>query len=162
MNAAKMATRQLLLGIGNSGRADDGLGWAFAEAFSGQTDLFAVELRYQLQIEDALLISTYQRVVIVDASVTVYDQGYSWSRCQPRRTDAFTTHQLAPATVVYLAQELYQCTPEVYVLAISGVDWELRTGLSPTAERNLAKARAFFGEKWEGDRNRKSEVGSRK
>ncbi|PSR08953.1 MAG: Ni/Fe hydrogenase, partial [Bacteroidetes bacterium] len=69
-----MATRQLLLGIGNSGRADDGLGWAFAEAFSDQADLFEVELRYQLQIEDALLISTYQRVVIVDASVTVYDQ----------------------------------------------------------------------------------------
>ena len=63
------STRILLIGIGNSGRGDDGLGWKFTELVerSGY-NFFDCEYRYQLQIEDTVLISKYDTVLFVDAS----------------------------------------------------------------------------------------------
>jgi len=60
----------LVIGYGNLGRLDDGLGPAFAERvqaldLSGVT----VESNYQLNIEDADLIAQFDVVVFADASV---------------------------------------------------------------------------------------------
>ena len=63
-----MVNQLLLIGIGNSGRSDDGLGWAFVETMA-QNEAFTGDtlLRYQLQIEDAAQISEYKQVIFVDA-----------------------------------------------------------------------------------------------
>ena len=55
----------LLLAIGNCGREDDGLGWKFADYFQDMNiDTVAIEYRYQLQVEDAELISDYATVIL--------------------------------------------------------------------------------------------------
>ncbi|HPW63523.1 MAG TPA: hypothetical protein PLJ13_14595, partial [Cyclobacteriaceae bacterium] len=60
MSELKTDSRILMIGIGNNGRSDDALGWNFVDEFSNREDLFDIEHRYQLQIEDALLITEYK------------------------------------------------------------------------------------------------------
>ena len=45
--------KTIILGIGNNGRQDDGLGWAFLDFLEEQNTTIDLEYRYQLQIEDA-------------------------------------------------------------------------------------------------------------
>lgn len=133
-----------MIGIGNSGRSDDALGWKFVDEFSNREDLFDIEHRYQLQIEDALLITEYKKVIFVDASHKEYENGFSFYKCVPARTEAFTTHKLEPETVLWLANDLFNQSPEVHVMAISGKEWELNQGLSDTAKRNFDNAVSCF------------------
>lgn len=130
----------ILLAIGNNGREDDGLGWAFGEWLE-RTGRFAgdIELRYQLQIEDAELIRHYQRVIFVDASKAKLPNGFSWQREQPAAEVAFSTHALSPGTILRLAADIYDARPEAWTLAIAGEHWELAMGLSETAAHHLKK-----------------------
>ena len=68
MNDINQTKKTLLIGIGNYGRADDALGWKFIDEFSDRDDLYDFEYRYQLQIEDAELVTKYEKVIFVDAS----------------------------------------------------------------------------------------------
>lgn len=144
MSELKMDRRILLIGIGNNGRSDDALGWKFVDEFTNEQEVFDVEYRYQLQIEDALLITEYKKVIFVDASRKDYENGFAFYKCTPARTEAFTTHKLEPETVLWLANDLFNQSPEVYVLAISGVDWELHQGITLTAQNNFTQAISFF------------------
>lgn len=147
MNGLKMDNKILMIGIGNNGRSDDALGWKFADEFSTYEDVFDVDHRYQLQIEDALLISEYKKVIFVDASHKHYQDGFLFYKCVPARTEAFTTHKLEPETVLWLANDLFNQSPEVYVMAISGISWELNQGISDVAQQNFGKAVSYF-RKW--------------
>jgi Ni,Fe-hydrogenase maturation factor len=109
-------------------------------------DLYDFEYRYQLQIEDAELVSKYEKVIFVDASRQPMGEGFSFFNCLPAPTSAFTTHQLNPETVLWLAQELFDVYPTGFVMAIGGTHWELHHGLSDQAEENFRKAIAFFKE----------------
>jgi len=137
--------KALIIGIGNAGRQDDGLGWAFLDKikesgkFSGQ-----VQYRYQLQIEDADLLRSAQTVLFVDASHTPLPEGFLWERCKPRASFTFTMHAVSPETILQLSQELYDHHPEAFQLLIEGEEWELQLGLSPKAQRNLDEALDFF------------------
>ena len=135
----------LLIGIGNTGRSDDGLGWKFVELISnaGFADV-DFEFRYQLQIEDALLVSRYDKVVFVDSSHTELDNGFVMQCCLTAQHYFFSSHIQTPETILYLASELYNKTPEAYTLAISAKDWRIGTVLSKEAEKNLQKAVSFF------------------
>ena len=67
----------LLIAIGNSGRRDDGLGWEFADKVSRSCgSLIDCEYRYQLQIEDAVMVSRYDTVIFADASHTELKEGF--------------------------------------------------------------------------------------
>jgi hydrogenase maturation protease len=138
----------LIIGIGNSGRADDGLGWAFVDEVKERLpENFDFEYRYQLQIEDAELIGHYARVYFVDADIESYEEGFRLSSCKPNAVHGFTTHELEAGTVVYLAENLYNKKPEAFVLGISGLNFELEMGLSGVAKANLNKALRYFDEK---------------
>ena len=52
----------IIIGVGNSGRQDDGLGWAFLDEIKRKFPGIKIEYKYQLQIEDADLISSYDTV----------------------------------------------------------------------------------------------------
>lgn len=138
-----------MIGIGNSGRSDDGLGWAFVDrvrkegAFDGQ-----FEYRYQLQVEDAALISDVDRVIFVDAHRGELPDGFQLTRCEPLREFAFTTHTLPPGAVLSLCRDLYDKTPDADLLMIQGDSWDLQIGLSPEAERRLERAVQFFKGYW--------------
>ena len=144
MNDLNQTKKTLLIGIGNYGRADDALGWKFLDEFSALEDLYDFEYRYQLQIEDAELVSKYEKVIFVDASHQQLEKGFSFYSCLPAPTSAFTTHQLNPETVLWLAGELFDDSPKGYVMAIGGIQWKLHYGLSNQAKRNFKKAVAYF------------------
>jgi len=144
MNDINQIKKTLLIGIGNYGRADDALGWKFIDEFSELNDQYDFEYRYQLQIEDAELVSKYDQVIFVDASHQPIDNGFTFYPCVPAPTSAFTTHQLNPETVLWLTQELFNVYPKGLVIAIAGTHWELHHGLSDQAEENFKKATAFF------------------
>ena len=149
MNRPSQEPAALLFGIGNSGRGDDGLGWAFLEriqqeaAFDGQ-----VEHRYQLQIEDAALISDAERVIFVDSYRGDLPNGFQWTRCEPLKEFTFTTHVLPPAAVLSLCRDLYGKSPRSDMLMIQGTSWDLRIGMSSEAERHLEDALQFFRSYW--------------
>jgi len=135
----------LLVGIGNSGRSDDGLGWAFTDAIE-QNGQFKGDIiqRYQLQVEDAELISNYGKVIFVDACQNSLPEGFELKPCYPSKDFSFTTHELAPETVLYLCEDLYQKMPDAYLLLIEGKDWGLKIGMSAEAEMYLEKALENF------------------
>jgi hydrogenase maturation protease len=147
LNHLKVLSKSLMIGIGNCGRSDDGLGWAFVETIEKGGD-FPVDtlLRYQLQVEDADLISQYDQVIFVDAYQGGLEDGYTFKKCLAAKDFSFTTHRLPPETVLYLCQELYQKNPNAYMLLIDGEKWELEIRLSELGQKNLQKALNFFEE----------------
>lgn len=137
----------LLIGIGNNCRGDDGLGWKFVELIETMgLDFIDHEYRYQLQVEDAALISEYDVVYFVDASYEKLDKGFELRPCLASDEEQVSTHAQSPGAILKLANNLYQKYPEAYVLAISGESWELQNSLSEAAERNLVEATSFFAE----------------
>ena len=137
--------KSLLIAIGNDARQDDGLGWAFADGLK-ETKAFPGQLFYcyQLQIEDAELISNYPLVVFVDATTEPLPMGYALEKVSPENDFTFTTHALTPMAVLFLCQDLFGQQPEAYVLKIRGSHWELETGLSKVGKEHLFKALEFF------------------
>ncbi len=135
----------LLIGIGNSGRGDDGLGWNFTE-LAGHTgyDCFNYEYRYQLQVEDAVIISQYDTVIFVDASHTALKDGFEIKPCEAASHYFFSSHMQSPETILYLANDLYNKFPEAYTIAIAGYYWGLKTSLSKEAKQNLQLSFTYF------------------
>ena len=137
--------RTLVLGIGNCGRKDDGLGWKFID-FLKEQEIEDIELdyRYQLQIEDAELISQYDRVIFIDATKEPTTEGFYLRPCSRVDAAEMNSHSLHPETVFSLCSEIYGKSPESLILAIEGKEWGLQAGLSPEAERNLERAKRYF------------------
>ena len=131
----------LVIAIGNDARQDDGLGWAFGQAIEAGKDFHgAIVYRYQLQVEDALLIADYRNVLFVDACQEKLPMGFAFTPLQADVDFGFTTHQLSPATVLALAKQLYGAAPQAFLLKISGAAWELEQGLSKAGAQNLTSA----------------------
>lgn len=131
----------LLFGIGNSGRADDGLGWAFLDEIENLLpEYFDFEYRYQLQIEDAELAAHYKQVYFIDAHKIPLKDGFCIEKCTAVETHHFTTHELPPKTVLYLTNTMYQSFPKAAMIGISGENFKLKIGLSQFAKDNLIKA----------------------
>ncbi|MGB3077286.1 MAG: hypothetical protein WBB36_18310 [Chitinophagales bacterium] len=121
-NTATEKAKVLLIGIGNSGRSDDGLGWMFAELASRFPQI-DVETRYQLQIEDAELVHKYDTVFFADASHTALPNGFQMHRIKAARHFFYSSHLQSPETILYLAKELYVKSPDAYSIAIEGLIW---------------------------------------
>ena len=138
----------LLFGIGNSGRSDDGLGWAFLDRIQQEMDFPGqLEYRYQLQVEDAALASRAEHVIFIDSYKGELAGGFQWKPCEPSQDFEFTTHVLPPRAVMHYCRDLYGKTPRADLLMIQGTSWELQIGLSPKAERHLDNALRYFTEK---------------
>ena len=134
-----------LIGYGNPGRCDDGLGQAFATRIAAR-NLPGIEVStdYQLSVDHALMIAEAEQVVFVDALMHT-DAPFSFSSVQPAASHDLSSHSLSPAAVLALAATLFDARPRAQVLGISGQDFgEVREGLSVLAEDNLRLAEAFF------------------
>ncbi len=141
----KIKSSTLVIGIGNKGRNDDGLGWEFAEKIEQQQLPNTVcEYRYQLQIEDAHLIGQYETVFFVDASHQPIAKGFEITESKLVNHFYFSSHSQSPETILYLAKELFQKEPIAFTIAIAGEDWEFENKLSETAIQNLVKALKRF------------------
>lgn len=135
----------LLIGYGNPGRADDGLGPALVASLrDAARDWLQVDSDYQLTVEHACDLALYPTVVFADAAMA----GAAPFFCRPlvaRQPHSFTTHSLAPEAVLYLAEALYRARPTAYLLGIRGYEFDLfRETLSAPARCNLALARRYL------------------
>ena len=149
MKNSETDKQMLLIGIGNIGRGDDGLGWEFVERVTNLGYHFMdYEFRYQLQVEDCELISKYDIVVFVDASHEPLDGGFELSRCTPGSHPYFATHAQTPEAILHLANSLYNKFPRTYTLAISGREWGFQNPLSLEAKNHLQSAFEFFVEEF--------------
>jgi hydrogenase maturation protease len=149
-NRPDLEAETLLVGIGNSGRSDDGLGWAFLDRIQQETAFGGrLEYRYQLQVEDAALISDVEQVIFIDSYRGDLPNGFQLTSCEPSREFAFTSHVLAPEAVLFLCRNLYGKAPRAGALMIQGSSWDLRTDMSAEAERHLECALQFFKSHWQ-------------
>lgn len=141
--------KNLLIGIGNIARSDDGLGWLFAQKTEKELlERVDVEYRHQLQVEDAGVISEYDRVFFVDASTLVMEEGFSIEQMASTEKKILSSHALSPAAVISLAETLYRHKPVAFVIAISGYNWGFGSQLSIAANENIEKAYKSFLEKF--------------
>jgi hydrogenase maturation protease len=134
-----------LIGYGNPGRGDDGLGPVFAANMAARSlPGLIVSTDYQLTVDHALEIAGAGRVVFVDALMRS-DAPFHFSAVEASPPHDMTSHSLSPAAVLALAATLYNAHPEAYVLGISGWQFgEVKEGLSPEAKRNLSLAEDAF------------------
>ena len=137
--------RVLVLGYGNPGRRDDGLGPQLAEQLARMAlPGVDVDCAYQLQAEDAAAVADHDVVVFVDADVSCPDP-FELRPVLPAGEPRFSTHSLAPETVLSMAWKYLEALPEAYVLAIRGEDFDgFGEGLSDRAQRNLSAALRFI------------------
>lgn len=135
----------LLIGYGNPGRGDDGLGPALSEAIAARgLPGLEVDTDYQLVAEHALAVSEQDVVIFVDAEIGAAG-AYSFREIAPGAPEVLGSHSLVPQTVLALSETLYGARPKAFVLGISGYEFgEVKEGLSDKAAANLAAAETFF------------------
>jgi hydrogenase maturation protease len=131
----------LVIGYGNPGRLDDGLGPAFAQALE-QLGLPGVEVEvdYQLMVEHAAEIARHRLVVFADAAASG-PAPFSLRRLAPRPDQGFSTHRAEPGALLALAGGLFGARVEGYALGIRGYEFDsFGERLSPGARANLEAA----------------------
>lgn len=137
----------LIIGIGNSSRGDDALGWLFAEkCVSYNYPNLDVQMQFQLVVEDAFTISKYDLVFFADATKDNLSKGYQIKemKIQDAVDFTFTTHTQSPENILLLAADLFKAYPKAYTIAISGYHWELGAPVTDQALLNLQNAESFF------------------
>jgi hydrogenase maturation protease len=157
------AKRILLIGYGNPGRLDDGLGPALAEKFQTLESVDAVssprfqplenltvESNYQLNVEDAAQIAEHDIVIFADAS-TDAEPPFTFTPVEAEAGGpSFSSHSISAPQLLGMTEELFGKKPEGWMLAIRGVEFnEFGERLSAQAEENLEAAAAFLTDRLE-------------
>ncbi len=134
----------LVMGFGNPGRLDDGLGPALAAALEGSVPAgVTVDADYQLTVEDAAALAAHDVVIFADAAVDG-PEPFSFERLRPEPVLGFSSHSVRPAALLALAETLFGAGPATYVLGIRGYEFnEFGERLSAAAQANLTAAAAF-------------------
>lgn len=137
--------RILLIGYGNPGRLDDGLGPACAADMERLgLENVRVESNYQLTVEDAADIAEHDIVVFADASVAGAEP-FAFGPVHPCAEVSFTTHSVEPEALMAMATELFGAKTKGFALAIRGYEYNaFGEVLSPAAQNNLDQAVRFL------------------
>lgn len=135
----------LLIGYGNPGRLDDGLGPACAEAVDAlELPGVTVDANYQLAVEDAANLANYDIVLFVDAAVSGLEP-FSFRTVTPSPDMSFTSHSVEPEALLAMAVEMFDATTSAFILGIRGYEFnEFGEKLSAKADANLREAVAFI------------------
>lgn len=134
-----------MLGYGNPGRRDDGLGPALAARVEAlRLAGVTVESDYQLAIEHAQLAAEHDIVVFADAATDVPGRAPFYLRPVAPSPDAScSSHRLSPPAVLQLAADCFGARPAAWLVGIRANDTvSFAEGLTADAERNLAAALA--------------------
>jgi hydrogenase maturation protease len=136
----------LIYGIGNLGRQDDGLGWAFVDWV--EENRLCPQARlvrgYQLQLEDADLVSRVKAVLFVDSTKSEQVESFAFSSPEPRLDFSFTSHALSVESVLATSRQCFDYVPQCHLLAIRGFQWDLAVGLTAAARSNLAAVTRYL------------------
>ncbi len=138
-------TKILLIGFGNPGRADDGLGPAAAEYFEKKNlPGVTVECDYQLTVEDCAAAAQNDIVIFVDASVNCREP-FVFEPLKPKESGSFSSHSVEPAEVLALAKKLFNSNVKGFVLGIRGYTFDMfEEKMTEKAGYNLQKAVEFL------------------
>ncbi len=141
-----MALRVLLIGFGNPGRLDDGLGPALAAALEPlELPGVTVDADYQLTVEDAAAMQEIDVVLFCDAVVCGTEPFYVAEVTPRAREVGFSTHSIDPQGVLALARDLFGAAPRAYIVGIRGYEFnEFGERLSKSAQANLQAAQEFL------------------
>ncbi|MEI6970177.1 MAG: hydrogenase maturation protease [bacterium] len=140
-----MIRKVLVIGYGNPGRLDDGLGPALAEAIQRRgIPGVTVDSDYQLTVEDAAVAAGHDVVVFADASVSGIEP-FSFERVLPGAEMSFSTHHVEPQAVMTMVRELFHAATRGFALGIRGYEFnEFGERLSGSARRNMEAAAVFL------------------
>tara|TARA_R110001592_G_scaffold359369_2_gene665901 strand:- start:7866 stop:8321 length:456 start_codon:yes stop_codon:yes gene_type:complete len=137
--------KTIIIGYGNPGRQDDGLGPAFIDSFqSDSKTIIELQSNYQLTVEDALEIASFEQVIFVDASIDCQEP-FTLEEITETKDTGFGSHSLSPQAVIQLSNTLYQHFPKAHILAIRGYEFDqFEEKISTMASENLKHASAYL------------------
>ena len=140
-----MAGGTLLIGYGNPGRGDDGLGPAFARRIAArQLPGLSVEIDYQLSVDHALMMSQAAAVVFADAAFDA-DAPFYFRPLTGNGGATLGSHAVTPDAALALSRLLFNAAPQGFVLGLRGASYgEMAEGLSAEAQASLDAAEDFF------------------
>jgi hydrogenase maturation protease len=140
-----MRAKILVIGYGNPGRSDDGLGPALSQrleemAIPGVT----VEADYQLSIEHAEMAARHDVVVFADADLACKEL-FHLRPVVAKHVVEFTSHSVCPEEILYIAQSCFGASPKGYILGMRPAVMEpFSEGLSPIAKQALEAALEYL------------------
>ena len=134
----------LILGYGNPGRQDDGLGPALVAELENH-DLPGVTLDsdYQLNIEYTVDLLKHDIVIFADASLKG-EGPYEFRELKPSYDYGVSTHSLTAEALLGLTMDLMSNPPIAYLLAIRGYSFDMAEGITDRAAGNLDSALGFI------------------
>jgi hydrogenase maturation protease len=130
-------TRVLVVGYGNTLRADDGVGCHVADRLAADPRLDGATVLgcHQLTPELAVDLSRADLAVLVDAAHGPAAGTFSVRPMgDAAKVGSAFSHHVDPATLVALTRELYGHAPEVVLVSVGVASVELGEGLSPAVE----------------------------
>jgi len=135
----------LLIGYGNPGRLDDGLGPALAARIEAASlKGVTVEADYQLAVENAVDVSEHDVVIFADATVKGKEP-FFFKEIRSRSPISLDSHSVSPEAVLFFAQKMFHARTRAYVLGIRGYEFDgYEERLSEGAVENLEKAYQFI------------------
>lgn len=144
-DAMGVPPRFLVIGYGNPGRLDDGLGPALAEALERKAiPGVTVESDYQLAVEDAAQIAEHDVVVFADAAVAGREPFFV-RRVGIRPLEGLGSHTIEPEALMALARDAFGAETRGFALGIRGYEFnEFGERISDRARRNLDAALEFL------------------
>lgn len=145
MTTERLSDRPLLIiGYGNPGREDDGLGPAMIGRFRPSNLNLILEDPYQLTVEDAISLSEVSVVIFVDASINL-EVPFKFYEINASTEASISSHSIQPEALLQLTKTMYLAAPKAYQLAIRGYEFDrFAEELSPRAEQNLEQAYAYL------------------
>jgi len=134
----------LIIGYGNPGRQDDGIGVLLVDelhrwADEKQLDFVFTDANYQLNLEDAATISDFELVIFADASREDISD-FKLVELEPSPEVNFTMHSVSPAFILHLCEQIFHRRPEAFLLHIKGNAWEFMAEPTDGALGNLQRA----------------------
>jgi hydrogenase maturation protease len=137
--------RVLVIGYGNPGRGDDGLGPALAALVEAMgLPGVTVETDYQLTVDHAGMMAGFDVVIFADAMMGI-EGPFRFFLVPSVAPGDLGSHQVSPEAALALARLLFGVEPQGWVLGIAGEAFgEVSEGLSVRAEENLREAVEFL------------------
>jgi len=126
----------LVIGIGNRLRKDDGIGPALVEAL-GSTPGVECHVVHQLTPDLALRLSEADRLLFVDASIDGTE--IALERIEPARGHG-VAHAMSPSAFLDFAAAVVEAIPPAWLLTVPGHDFGIGERLSPEARSRLPEA----------------------
>lgn len=143
-----MATRRLVIGIGNPLRGDDGVGALLAEEAAGHTAVpTAVRRVQQLLPELAADLAPLDAVLFIDAWHAPAAAGPQLQRLRAGEGPVGAraeSHRFEPATLLAVCEVLYGRAPEAALLRVPAFGFAHGTELSAGLQQALPRARALL------------------